>query len=105
MASYRVDITGDAHAEIRRVPGNMRQRVIRTLHGLATQPRPSSSRALDTTRAGFVQESGVELRRLRLEAWRIVYAVEDAAHLVSILAVRRRPPDRYDELQELIDEL
>ncbi len=68
MASYRVEVTGNARAEIRRLPGNMRQRVIRSLHELETQPRPSSSRALDTDRAGLTHQGDVELRRLRLDA-------------------------------------
>ncbi len=49
--------------------------------------------------------AGVELRRIRMERWRIVYAVCDEEQWVWVLAVRRRPPYNYNDLPELIARL
>jgi mRNA interferase RelE/StbE len=46
-----------------------------------------------------------ELHRLRLDRWRIVYAITKEQHLVDVLAVRKRPPYDYDDLEDLIAEL
>ena len=43
-----------------------------------------------------------ELRRLRLDNWRIVYAITEADKIVDVLAVRKRPPYDYEDLQTLL---
>jgi mRNA-degrading endonuclease RelE of RelBE toxin-antitoxin system len=98
MASYRVEVTDPARREIRRLPGNVRQRVIRLLRELEREPRPHHSQALDTAKGKVILHPGAEIRRTRLASWRVVYLVEDAATLVSVLAVRERPPYQYDDL-------
>ncbi len=105
MASYRVEVTAQARKEIRQLPGNMRQRVLRALRSLQSEPRLGSSQALDTAKAGIALQPHTDLRRIRLDAWRVVYLVEDDAALVSVLAIRKRPPYQYDDLGELIQEL
>jgi len=102
MASYRVEVTKDVRKEIRRLPGNMRQRVIRAFKALAREPSPHNSRPLDTARAGAELEPGTELRRIRMASWRIVYLVEEEWKLISVLAVRKRPPYQYDDLNWLV---
>lgn len=101
MASYRVEVASDARAELRRLPGNMRQRIFHELQALKREPRPPNSRPLDTAKAGLELGPGVELRRIRLATWRIVYLVEDGDNLVSVLAIRKRPPYQYEDLEEL----
>jgi mRNA interferase RelE/StbE len=54
---------------------------------------------------GLDLREGVELRRIRMERWRIVYAVCDEEQWVWVLALRRRPPYDYDDLPELIARL
>lgn len=102
MASYRVEVTDEARREVRQLPGHMRQRVIRLLRALEQDPRPESSRPLDVAKAGISLQAGSELRRARLDSWRIVYLVEDETMLVSVLAIRKRPPYQYDDLEGLI---
>jgi mRNA interferase RelE/StbE len=63
---------------------------------LVDNPRPPSSKALD------VPEVDAEIRRLRLDTWRIVYAVTEADRAIDILAVRKRPPYDYGDLSSLI---
>jgi mRNA interferase RelE/StbE len=102
MVSYQVEVTTQARKEIRQLPGNMRQRVIRALRALEQEPRPHNSRPLDAGKAGIELASGVELLRIRMASWRIIYLVEEEWTLVSVLAVRKRPPYQYDDLGELV---
>jgi len=44
----------------------------------------------------------VEVRRLRLEYWRIIYVVDDQVAQVGELAIRKRPPYNYDDLPDLL---
>ena len=81
----------------------MRQRVKAVFDGLARDPRPSRSRSVDVT--GLEVPAGIEVRRLRMEKWRIVYAVHDQEGWVWVLAVRQRPPYEYDDLPELVARL
>jgi mRNA-degrading endonuclease RelE of RelBE toxin-antitoxin system len=105
MASYRVDVADRARREIRRLPGNMRQRVIRSLRLLQDEARPADSQILDTEKVGTNLAAASELRRLRLDDWRIVYLVEETSQRITILAVRRRPPYQYEDLTELLKNL
>ncbi len=84
---------------MKRLPGNIRQRIKRAVSELAENPRPPRSKVLS------VPEFDGELRRLRLESWRIVYLVTEADSCLDVLAVRKRPPYNYDDLPELIAEL
>jgi len=102
MAFYQVEVTGQVRKEIRRLPGNVRQRVIRLLRSLEQVPRPHNSKLLDTAKAGIELDPGAELYRIRIASWRIVYLVEEEWKLISVLAVRRRPPYQYDDLDELM---
>jgi mRNA interferase RelE/StbE len=93
---FTVYVTPAALREAKALPGNMRQRVKRAIGDLTAEPRPPSSQALS------VPEIEAEVRRLRIEQWRIVYAVSDTERTIDILAVRRRPPYDYSDLQDLI---
>lgn len=101
--SYDLFIEPDVHDIRRDLPGHFRQRIRRLIDELGATPRPAGSRALDIT--GLALPSGVELRRIRLDRWRIVYAVSDAEQWVWLLALRRRPPYSYDDLPELANRL
>lgn len=43
-----------------------------------------------------------ELRRLRIEKWRIIYAIDK---MIFVLGVKKRPPYNYDDLNELLEEM
>jgi mRNA interferase RelE/StbE len=99
LSEYTVYVTPGALREARGVPGHIRQRVRQAIDGLADNPRPPGSKALEI--------SGVEaeVRRIRLDAWRIVYAVTEADHAIDVLAVRKRPPYDYGDLGSLIADI
>lgn len=99
MTRYRVYITPTARQEARALPGYVRQRVVRSIGALADQPRPTDSSELHQT------ELPVELRRIRLLRWRILYIVSDGDQVVDVLAVRRRPPYDYGDLSDLLKQV
>ena len=102
MDSYRVEVDNRARAEIRALPGHMRQRVIRLIRDLETEPNPPSSRQLDVGKVGLVLDPGMTLRRIRIGAWRIIYLVEEEWRVITVLAVRKRPPYQYADLDALL---
>ncbi len=99
MRMYTVYVIPMAWTEIKALPGNMRQRVKRAIDALADNPHPADSLVLDTP------EFDRELCRLRLDRWRIVYAVTEAEKAVDVLAVRKRPPYDYGDLEELLQKV
>ena len=68
----------------------------RAIGALATDPRPSDSKGLS------VPDVEAEVRRLRLDQWRIVYSITESERAIDVLAVRKRPPYDYGDLQNLI---
>ena len=103
MARPELWLESGVYAARDRLPGNVRQRLKRTIDGLIDDPRPPKSRTLDVT--GLDVPPGVELRRVRIERWRIVYAVNDDEGWVWVLGIRRRPPYDYEDLEALIARL
>ena len=97
---YSLWIQDDAKAELKRLPGYVRQRVQLAIRDLRNDPRPADSHRMRTpTRLDF------ELRRLRLDQWRVIYIVDEEFEEIGILAVRRRPPYDYKDLEQLLDSL
>lgn len=99
MSRYTVYVIPRAWKEIKDLPGNMRQRVRRAVDALAENPCPSRSKRLN------VPDLEPELFRLRLDRWRVVYAIAEQDRIVDVLAVRKRPPYDYGDLQELLTEV
>ena len=97
--SYSVWIDPSAVAETKTTPGNVRQILKRAMHDMGSDPRPAGSKELDWPSETF------QPRRLKIRNWRIIYAVDDAAHWVWVLAVRKRPPYDYGDLGELLGRL
>jgi mRNA interferase RelE/StbE len=98
VSVYKVYVTPAAWKEIRDLPAQIRQRARKAVDALAEDPRPAKSKALD------VPGVDSEVRRLRLDRWRVVYAVADAEKVVDVLAVRKRPPYDYGDLESLLED-
>jgi mRNA interferase RelE/StbE len=99
VSRFKVYTTQRALREAKELPGHVRQRARRAIRALADNPRPSSSRDLD------VEDFDRELRRLKLDNWRIVYAITESENAVDVLAVRKRPPYDYGDLEAMLSEL
>ncbi len=99
MSRSTIYITPDSREEIKRLPGNLRQRVRRAIAALADNPHPEQSRQLQSPEPDYT------LWRLRLDRWRVVYLLSEADATVSVLAVRRRPPYDYGDLSGLLGQV
>jgi len=100
MKRYDVLMEPEVHEARKRLPGRFRQRVKQAITSLADEPRPPKSQALDVSDLDVPPE--VEVRRIRMDPWRVVYAVNDTEAWVWVLAVRKRPPYDYEDLEELL---
>src|SRR5438309_262755 len=93
VSRYKAYVTPAAWKEIKDLPGHVRQRVRKAVDAPADNPRPAKSKTLNAP--GLHSE----IRRLRLDRWRIVYAITADEELVDVLAVRKRPPYDYGDLE------
>lgn len=101
MSQYTVYVVPDEFQAIKKLPGNVRQRVKRAIDGLAHDARPSGSKQLDVA---DTEDIGREVRRLRIDNWRIIYLITESEKLVDVVAVRKRPPYDYGDLEQLLSE-
>ena len=70
----RLWVEASARDAILRLPGNMRRRVQGAINDLLTTSRPSQSRQLAIPVELMLAD--VEVRRLRIDQWRVVYAID-----------------------------
>jgi mRNA interferase RelE/StbE len=84
---YRLKIPKAVRHDIDRLPGNVRQRVKRTIAELAFEPRPANADELEDELAGFW--------RIKLEDHRIIYSIDDDVVTVEIIRVAKRTPRAY----------
>lgn len=96
----RVWIEPSALDEIAALPGHIRQRIRRSVSDLRAVPRPTSSRMLALPADLYIES--IEVRRLRIDNWRVLYVIDEAWEIITILAVRKRPPYNYDDLRDLL---
>jgi mRNA interferase RelE/StbE len=99
VSHFKVYTTPRALKEAQDLPGHVRQRVKRAIRALADNPRPSGSKDLD------VADLQPEIRRLKLDKWRVIYAITEVDNAIDVLAVRKRPPYDYGDLETLLREL
>ncbi|NOS79463.1 MAG: type II toxin-antitoxin system RelE/ParE family toxin [Nitrospira sp.] len=78
--SYRLAIKPSASRELERLDNQLLHRVDEAIMKLAEAPRPSGAKKL----------SGLPLYRIRVGTFRIVYEVNDAQHLVTIVTIGHR---------------
>jgi mRNA-degrading endonuclease RelE of RelBE toxin-antitoxin system len=95
--AYQLWIKDEAKAEIGKLHGHMRAQVRRAIESLRLAPRPHYSIEM-TPPLGI----HVEVRRLKIEHWRVIYIVDEEWSEVGILAVRKRPPYTYEDLPALL---
>lgn len=101
--SYKVYVLPEVFKQIKALPGNFKQRVKRYIDDLESNPRPPKSKKLDLSE--FDLETDTELRRFRLDRWRIIYSIDDKNKVVDVLGIRKRPPYDYGDLEELIQQI
>lgn len=99
MNGYTIYVAPETFQAIKELPGNIRQRIRQAIQNLSENPRPSQSKRLE------LPDVEAEIWRLRLENWRILYAIDESERIVDVLAVRKRPPYDYGDLEKLLEEL
>jgi len=77
---YRIDLSRRAEKDLERLPSRGAARVIAVLRHLAEEARPPGADKL----------VAVEGYRVRVGEYRIIYDVDDAAHVVTVYRVRHR---------------
>ena len=103
---YKIWMQPGVHAVRGRLPGNIRQRIRYAIDELAQEPRPSTSEALTLPDSVDVRiKAEWETRRIKLDDWRIVYAISETWQEIAVLSVRQRPPYNYEDLETLLAEL
>ncbi len=105
MNRFTVYVTPSALDEIKDLPGNIRQRIKRAISELAENTAPSNSKSLNLTTLAPELDADKNLRRIRLDRWRIVYSISESEKIVDILAIRKRPPYDYGDLGKLLEEI
>ncbi len=87
--SYRVDLASrKVERQIRNLPPDARVKIIEAIQALAQNPRPH----------GVVKIEG-RYHRIRLGAYRIVYAILKKEQVIVIAKVARRREDTYQEFR------
>jgi mRNA interferase RelE/StbE len=86
--NYSVVISREPSRELTRLPKSMVKRVFAKLDGLGINPRPSGSKKL----VGYV-----DLWRIRVGDYRVIYRIEDDRRVVTVLRIQHRR-DAYDQL-------
>ncbi|UBQ03940.1 type II toxin-antitoxin system RelE family toxin [Curtobacterium sp. TXMA1] len=81
MSRYRVEFTSSAARAIRKLPKNVRTRLLDAVAALADEPRPPGARKL----------AGAEIAwRVRAGDYRVIYEIEDQALLVTVVRAAHR---------------
>jgi mRNA interferase RelE/StbE len=79
--AWEVRFKPSALREFRDLPGSVQARVGRRLDTLSSDPRPPGSQKL---------EGGEGFHRVRVGDYRVVYAIDDPARVVTIVKVGHR---------------
>jgi mRNA interferase RelE/StbE len=78
---WRVIIHRKAERVLKRLDGDMLERIRRAIRGLASEPRPAGCKKLTAYE---------NLYRIRVGDWRITYAIEQDQLIVLVLAISPR---------------
>ena len=87
--SYKVELRRAAQKELDALSGRDYEAIAQAISALEREPRPPRVKKL--------VDSG--LWRIRVRGYRIVYAIDDRARLVTLVRVARRSKGIYKRLQ------
>ena len=81
MAEYAVVLARSARKELQNLDPQVARRILKQIEALVANPRPAGVMKL---------EGAVDLWRIRVGQWRVVYRISDRDRLVDVIAVRHR---------------
>lgn len=79
--TYRIEFTSAAARRMRKLPRQVRMRLITTIEGLADDPRPHGARKLVGEKTAW---------RIRVGDYRVIYDVYDAELVVRVVRAGHR---------------
>ena len=77
---YTVEITSSAQRQFKKLPEAIQDRLIPKFLALEASPRPSGVKKLQV----------FEYYRIHIEDYRVVYSINDKAHLIKVLDLGHR---------------
>ncbi len=80
MENYKIEFRARVEKELRAIPRKDQLRILQSISGLSSHPRPPGSKKL----------SGQERYRLRQGDYRILYEIHDGSLLIVIVKVGNR---------------
>lgn len=83
--TYKVEIVRTAQKQILSLPKEAQVEIALVIDSLMNKPRPSGCKKLRVT----------ALWRLRVRHYRLIYAVDDKAHMVTVLKIAVRSEGTY----------
>ena len=81
MEPHSLRFKSSVEKDLRRLPAKSRSRCLERIAGLRLAPRPAGARQV---------VGGERTYRLRVGVYRVIYQVDDAAQVVTIVSVRHR---------------
>lgn len=90
MNPFRLDIDRRVKRQLRIAPARVQAEIAQILLDLRLDPYPPESTPL--------RREYANLRKIRVDGWRVLYKVFGAARAVRILAVKPRDADTYRSL-------
>jgi mRNA interferase RelE/StbE len=81
VAEYAVVLARSARKELQNLDPQVARRILKQIEALVANPRPAGVMKL---------EGAVDLWRIRVGQWRVVYRISDRDRLVDVIAVRHR---------------
>jgi mRNA interferase RelE/StbE len=81
VAAYTINLRSRPRRSLRQLDATVQRLIADAIDGLATQPRPSDVKALKGHRPWL---------RTRVGDYRIVYAVDDSTHVITVAAIGHR---------------
>jgi len=79
--NYAVHLKRSAEKELEDLPDHVHDRIVKRLLALEENPRPRGVRKLRDRTGEY---------RLRVGDYRVLYVVDDTAHVVEVIAIRHR---------------
>ncbi len=86
MPEYSITFARSARKELESLSNALIERILQKIESLADEPRPAGCRKL---------KGAVDLWRIRIGDYRVIYSIHDKEILVDIIAIRHRS-DAYD---------
>ena len=78
---HEILLAGQAERDLKRLPADVYQRVIAEIKILAENPRPPGCKKLTGSKHDW---------RIRVGEYRVLYEIDDKAHVVRVMGVRHR---------------